>query len=58
MFLCKTPIPPSCAIAIANLDSVTVSIAADITGIFSDIFLVNLVEVFTVCGKTSEYDTA
>ena len=41
MFLCKTPIPPSCAIAIAILDSVTVSIAAATIGIFKVIFLEN-----------------
>ena len=34
-FLCKIPIPPSLAIAIAIDDSVTVSIAAEIIGIFN-----------------------
>jgi len=37
------PIPPSCAIAIAIFDSVTVSIFALMSGIFSEIFLDNFV---------------
>ena len=41
--------------AIAIFDSVTVSIAAEITGIFKVIFLVNFVEISTICGSTSEY---
>ena len=41
MFLCNTPIPPSRAMAIAIWLSVTVSIAAEIIGVFSDIFLEN-----------------
>ena len=55
IFLCKTPIPPSWAIAIAILDSVTVSIAADTIGIFNLIFFEKFVEVLTYLGKTSEY---
>ena len=35
--------------------SVTVSIAADTTGIFSETFLLNLVWIFTSLGKISEY---
>jgi hypothetical protein len=41
--------------AIANLLSVTVSIAADTMGIFKRKFLVNWVDVFTSRGRTSEY---
>ena len=41
MFLCKTPIPPSCAIAIAIALSVTVSIAAETIGTFKVIFFEN-----------------
>ena len=41
MFLCSTPIPPSLAMAIAILLSVTVSIAADTTGILIVMFFVN-----------------
>ena len=37
-FLWMTPSPPSCAIAIAILDSVTVSMAALINGEANDIF--------------------
>ena len=54
MFLCKTPIPPSCAIAIAILLSVTVSIAAEIIGIFIEIFFENFVLIETSLGKISE----
>ena len=42
-FLCITPNPPACAIAIAIPDSVTVSIAAEIKGIERVIFFVILV---------------
>ena len=42
MLLCKTPNPPSWAIAIAILLSVTVSIAAETIGIFKFIFFENL----------------
>ena len=55
MFLWRTPIPPSLASAIAILLSVTVSIAAEITGIFNGIFLEKLVLISTSLGKTSEY---
>ena len=54
MFLCKTPIPPSCAIAIAIALSVTVSIAADTIGTFNVIFLENLDLILTSRGSTLE----
>ena len=52
-FRCTTPIPPCCAIAIASRDSVTVSIAALISGQFSVIRFVSLVCVLTCVGTTS-----
>ena len=54
MFLCKTPIPPSCAIAIAIELSVTVSIAAETIGTFNEIFLDIFDWILTSRGKTSE----
>jgi hypothetical protein len=48
------PIPPSCAIQMAVLDSVTVSMAALTKGIFNRIVLVNEVLISTSLGKTSE----
>ena len=54
MFLWIIPIPPSLAIAIAILDSVTVYILALINGIFNDIFFVNLVFKLTSLGKISD----
>ena len=54
MFLCKTPMPPSCAIAMAILLSVTVSMAAEIMGTFSEIFLENREVIETSLGSTSE----
>ncbi|CAB4785991.1 unannotated protein [freshwater metagenome] len=48
------PIPPALAIAIAIVDSVTVSIADEITGTAIEILRVNQVEVFTSLGTTSE----
>ena len=54
MFLWIIPIPPSLAIAIAILDSVTVSILALINGIFNWIFLVNWVFKETSLGRTSD----
>ena len=54
MFLWRTPIPPSLAIAMAIFASVTVSIAAETMGILSFIFLENWVETFTWCGSMSE----
>ena len=41
IFLCNTPMPPSCAIAIAMALSVTVSIAAETIGVFKVMFLLN-----------------
>jgi len=55
MFLCKNPSPPSLAKAIARFASVTVSIAALSIGIFSVIFFVRRVVVFTSRGNTSLY---
>ena len=49
-----TPMPPSCAIAIAILLSVTVSIAADIMGMLSGMFLENLDFILTSLGKIFE----
>ena len=54
-FLCITPIPPHCAIAIAILVSVTVSIADEISGILSFISLVTKVSVFTMSGVTDDF---
>ena len=54
-FLWITPIPPSWAIAIAILLSVTVSIAAETIGTFNWRFLENLECNETSEGKTSEY---
>jgi hypothetical protein len=48
------PIPPSWAIQIAVLDSVTVSMAALTKGIFSRIPLVNWVLISTSFGNTEE----
>ena len=55
IFLWIIPIPPCLAIAIAILDSVTVSIAALIIGIFNTIFLVRCVFKSIILGVTSEY---
>lgn len=49
------PIPPSLAIAIAILDSVTVSIAADKIGMFNSKFFVSLVLSTTLLGTTSDF---
>ena len=54
MFLWMIPIPPSCAIAMASADSVTVSIAAEISGMFSWILRVSWVMVLVSRGRTSE----
>ncbi len=50
---CTTPSPPCCAIAIASRASVTVSIAADISGVLSVMLRVNCVCVLTWVGTTS-----
>ena len=51
MFLCKTPIPPSRAIAIAISLSVTVSIAAEIIGTFNVILRENFDFILTSRGR-------
>src|SRR5689334_13648184 len=55
MFLCTTPRPPSCAMAMARPASVTVSIAADSSGIFSEMVLVRRVWRLTSRGTTEEW---
>ncbi len=52
MFLCTMPMPPSCAIATARRASVTVSIAADINGMFNVIVRVRRVLRSTSEGRT------
>jgi len=47
------PMPPCCASAIARWDSVTVSMAAETTGIFNEIWRVRRVRVSTSAGTTS-----
>jgi hypothetical protein len=54
-FLWTIPIPPSCAIAIARRASVTVSIAADTSGMFSSSFRVRRVFRETSLGRTREW---
>ena len=49
-----TPIPPSRAIAMASLDSVTVSMAADTSGIASEILRVSRLSVEASAGRISE----
>ena len=49
------PIPPASAKAIAILDSVTVSIAAEIKGIFKRMLRVNFVSVLASLGRKSLY---
>ena len=53
IFLCRIPIPPSLAKAIANAASVTVSIAAESIGIFRRIVFVSWVLISTSRGKIS-----
>ena len=48
------PMPPSCAIAMASPDSVTVSIAALTIGTFRRMLRVKRVEMSTWWGSTSE----
>ncbi len=48
------PMPPCCAMAMASLDSVTVSIAALTRGTFSRIFRVNQEVTSTLLGSTVE----
>ncbi|GAC1516022.1 MAG: hypothetical protein NVS1B4_08990 [Gemmatimonadaceae bacterium] len=54
MFLCSTPIPPALAIAIAISDSVTVSIAADTNGTWSEMARVKRDSVLTSLGCVDE----
>ena len=54
MFLCTMPMPPSCASAIAKRASVTVSIAADSSGIFREMLRVSWVRRLTSRGNTLE----
>ncbi len=51
---CRTPMPPSCAMAMARRLSVTVSIADEMTGIFNEIVRVTRVDTSTWFGMTSE----
>src|SRR3954465_14989529 len=55
MFLCTMPMPPSCAMAMARRASVTVSMAADISGILSAMLLVSCVVRLTSRGRTVEW---
>jgi hypothetical protein len=55
MFLWTMPIPPWRAIAMAISASVTVSIAADTSGIFSVSRRVSLVDTSTLRGCTDEW---
>ena len=51
MFLCTTPSPPSCAMAMASRASVTVSIAAETTGMLSAMLRVRRVLKRDVAGN-------
>src|SRR5665811_936098 len=55
MFLCTMPMPPSCAMAMARRASVTVSIAADSSGMFSVMLGVRRVWRLTSRGTTVEW---
>src|SRR3984893_8587920 len=55
MFLCTIPIPPSWAIAIARRASVTVSIAAERSGMFREMLEVRRVWRLTSRGTTVEW---
>ena len=54
MFLWITPMPPSCDMVIAISDSVTVSMAAEISGMFKVMRRVSLVAVVVDDGSTWE----
>ena len=54
IFLCSTPMPPSRAMAIAMLDSVTVSMAAETIGMLMRMLRVNWVVMSTSLGRISE----
>jgi len=47
------PMPPNCAMAMAMRDSVTVSMAAESSGVFRVMSRVNWVCVLTCAGTTS-----
>src|SRR6185503_14194461 len=53
-FLWTIPMPPSCAMAIARRESVTVSMAAETRGMFSRMLRVSWVDTSTLLGSTSE----
>ena len=53
-FLWITPMPPCCAMAMAIGASVTVSIAAEISGMFSRMLRVRRVRVSACPGRTCE----
>ena len=55
MFLWTMPMPPSCAMAIARRASVTVSIAAEATGMLSGMVRVRRVLRLTSRGRTVEW---
>ncbi len=55
MFLWMTPIPPSCAMAMARRASVTVSMAADTSGRFRVMLRVKRVTREVSLGRTWEY---
>ena len=50
---CTMPMPPCCAMAMAMRDSVTVSMAEEISGVFSVMLRVSWVCVLTCAGTTS-----
>ena len=50
---CTMPMPPCCAMAMAMRDSVTVSMAEEISGVFSVMSRVSWVCVLTCAGTTS-----
>ena len=56
IFLWMTPMPPAWAMAMASLCSVTVSIAAETSGMFREIDLVSLVATLVSAGNTAERD--
>src|SRR5579863_3784647 len=55
MLRCTNPSPPWRAMAIARRDSVTVSIAAETSGMFSEILRVSCVLVSTSVGRTEDF---
>jgi len=55
MFLCSTPMPPERAIAMAMSASVTVSMAAETSGMFRGMERVRRLLVETSLGWTAEY---